>query len=108
MVLAATQALTAQVPAGPAHAQQVAQLSAQISHLFAQIFAAGRQALAAGLHMGFLVLLGVSIAMLLLTLLLKDVPLRERTPGAKDSQAPGTADSAREGNLEVAESNEIV
>ncbi len=107
MVLAATQALTAQVPAGPAHAQQVAQLSAQISHLFAQIFAAGRQALAAGLHMGFLVLLGVSIAMLLLTLLLKDVPLRERTPGAKDSQAPGAADSAREGNLEVAESNEI-
>ena len=64
-----------------------------------------RQTLAAGLHMVFLVLLGVSIAMLLLTLLLKDVPLRERTPGAKDSQVPGEADSMRKGNVEVAESN---
>src|SRR5258708_18587335 len=44
VVQAAVQQAAAQVPAGPAHAQQVAQFSAQISHLFAQIFAAARVA----------------------------------------------------------------
>lgn len=94
IVQAATRAATAQLPAGPAHAQQVAQLSVQISHLFAQIFAVGRQALAAGLHAGFLVVVGVSVAMFLLALFLKDVPLRERTPGTEDSHAPAAVDSS--------------
>ena len=85
IVQAAVQQAAAQVPAGPAHAQQVAQLSAQISYLFAQIFAAGRLALADGLHMAFLVLVGVSVAMFLLALFLKDVPLRKTAPGTPET-----------------------
>ncbi len=80
VVQAAEQQAAERVPAGPAHTQQVAQLSAHISHLFAQIFAAGRLALADGLHTGFLVLVGVSVAMFVLTLFLKDVPLRKTAP----------------------------
>ena len=72
--------------------QQVAQLSAQISHLFAQIFAAGRLALAGGLHAGFFVLVGVSVAMFILTLFLKDVPLR--TSGREKSGGPMAAGEA--------------
>jgi MFS family permease len=45
----------------------------------ADLSAAARQALANGLHTGFLIVLGVCVAMLLLGLLLKDVPLRENT-----------------------------
>jgi len=107
IVRAATRALTAQVPAGPAHAQQVAQLSTQVSHLFAQIFAAEQQALADGLHTGFLVVVGVCIAMLLLALLLKDVPLRERTPATEGSGAPVMTDQPRGGGLPVEDRNEI-
>ena len=94
VVQAAVQQAAARVPAGPAYAQQVTQLSAQVSHLFAQIFAAGRLALADGLHMAFLVLVGVSVAMFLLALFLKDVPLRKTAPGTPET--PGEA-GVREG-----------
>jgi MFS family permease len=86
IVQSVVQQAVAQVPAGPAHAQQAVKLSAQISHLFAQIFAAGRLALADGLHTDFLVLVGVSVAMLLLTLILKDVPLRKTAAGTLEPQ----------------------
>jgi EmrB/QacA subfamily drug resistance transporter len=81
VVQAAVQQAVAHIPSGPAHAQQVTQLSAQISHLFAQIFAAGRLSLATGLHTAFLALLAISIAMFILTLFLKDMPLRKTPPG---------------------------
>jgi EmrB/QacA subfamily drug resistance transporter len=97
IVQAAVQQAVAKVPAGPSHAQQVASVTSQIPHLFAQIFSAGRQALADGLHAGFFVLVGVSIVMFILALLLKDVPLRERVLGAGGSQASAAEDSAREG-----------
>ena len=104
VVQAAVQQAAARVPAGPAHAQQVAQLSAQISHLFAQIFAAGRLALSDGLHTGFFVLVGVSVAMFILTLFLKDVPLRKTASGTPETQiAKGEAIAA---NPLVSESNE--
>ena len=104
VVQAAVQQAAVRVPAGPAHAQQVAQLSAQISHLFAQIFAAGRLALADGLHTGFFVLVGVSVAMFILTLFLKDVPLR--TSGRKKSGGLMAAGEAGVVDPLVSESNE--
>lgn len=77
------------------HTWQVAQLSIQTIHLLAQIFAAGCQALAAGLHTSFLAILGISIATLLLTLFLKDIPLHERTPEARNSQNPSATNTDR-------------
>jgi len=73
IVQAATQQATAKLPAG---SPQVVQISAQISHLFAQIFSAGRAALADGLHQAFLISVGVCVATFLVTLFLKDVRLR--------------------------------
>jgi len=87
VVQAAIQAGARQVPAGPAHAQQVSALAAQLSHLFTQIFTAGRLSLADGLHMAFLVMVGVSVAMFVLTLFLKDVALRKTAPGVPEAQA---------------------
>jgi EmrB/QacA subfamily drug resistance transporter len=53
--------------------------NAATKQLSAALPVAERQALANGLHVGFLIVLGVCVAMLLLALLLKDVPLREST-----------------------------
>jgi MFS family permease len=49
---------------------------------------AARRTFAAGLHMGFLIVLGVCIVMLLLALLLKDVPLRDRPSASRESEIP--------------------
>ncbi|WP_376796998.1 MDR family MFS transporter [Thermogemmatispora sp.] len=78
IIQAVKQALAAQLPPGGEHGQQLAKLAAQASALCTQIFSAERQALATGLHAGFLVLLGLSLIVMLLALLLKDTPLRER------------------------------
>jgi EmrB/QacA subfamily drug resistance transporter len=75
---------TANVPPGPQHAQTVAaittqvttQVTAQVTHLLDQIFEATRLSLATGVQHGFWFGLGICAAAFVLTLLLKDVPLR--------------------------------
>ncbi|WP_322480817.1 hypothetical protein [Thermogemmatispora sp.] len=78
IVQVVTRVLVEQNGAGPGQGQDLTHLTAQATALCAQIFEAARHALADGLHLGFLVLLGMSVVVVLLTLLLKDVPLRGR------------------------------
>jgi hypothetical protein len=61
-------------------------ISASTKQLSAALSETTRRAFAAGLHMGFLIVLGVCIVMLLLALLLKDVPLRERSSASPEAE----------------------
>jgi EmrB/QacA subfamily drug resistance transporter len=89
----------AQVPPGPQHNQivaaitprVVAQVTAQVTHLFHQIFAATQQALAAGIQHAFALSLGISAAVILITFFLKDVPLTRRF-----AEVPATQPAARQ------------
>ncbi|WP_052889315.1 hypothetical protein [Thermogemmatispora carboxidivorans] len=78
IVQVVTRVLVEQNRAGSGQGQDLTHLTAQATALCAQIFGAARHALADGLHLGFLILLGMSLVVVLLTLLLKDVPLRGR------------------------------
>jgi hypothetical protein len=61
-------------------------------------------ALADGLHTGFFVLMGGSVAIIILTLFLKDMPLRKTAPGTPETPiAKGEAIAA---DPLVSESNE--
>ncbi len=103
LVQQVVQAATAQVPAGPAHAQTVQALTQQITALFNQIFEATRQALAVGIQHAFMVGLFVSFAVIIITLFLKDVPLlsaAQRTKAALE-QSDGSATAEEEQEREV-------
>jgi hypothetical protein len=58
----------------------VAQVTAQVTTLMNQIFEATRQSLAVGIQQAFWVAFGIAIAIALITLFLKDVPLRGSIP----------------------------
>jgi EmrB/QacA subfamily drug resistance transporter len=110
-VHAAVAQATAQVPPGPAHDQTVAaiaaqvtaqvtsqvtaQITTQVGRLFTQIFEVTRQALAVGIHDGFVTGLFVCGAVFVLTLFLKDVPLQTRAQGAPAAAGVGTAQPAK-------------
>jgi EmrB/QacA subfamily drug resistance transporter len=92
----AVQQATANVPAGPAHAQIVANITQQITSTFAQILDATRHSLAVGIHDGFVAGLIVCAVVVVTTLFLKDVPLQRReAPAAVPAgQASATPDDA--------------
>lgn len=81
--------VTAQVPSGPLHNQRVAaitvrvtqQVTVQVTQLLHQIFEVTRQSLAVSIQNAFLVAIGLCIAIVVITLFLKDVPLRKRGEG---------------------------
>jgi EmrB/QacA subfamily drug resistance transporter len=92
------------IPAGAGASAAIAAITQQVQQstlqLLNEVFAALRQSLALGIEHGLSVLVFVSIGMLILTLLLKDVPLRtSHTPAegvpatahgaAKESSAAG-------------------
>ncbi len=87
LIRQAVQQTAARLPPGPAHAQQIAALTNQVTHMFQQIFMAGRLSLGDGIHTAFLLATGVCLATVIITLFLKDVPLRKREEGVPEQQA---------------------
>ncbi|HEV7127290.1 MAG TPA: MDR family MFS transporter [Ktedonobacterales bacterium] len=74
------QAAVARIPPGPDHTTLAAQVTAQVTTLMNQIFEATRQSLAVGIQQAFWVAFGIAIAIALITVFLKDVPLRGSIP----------------------------
>jgi EmrB/QacA subfamily drug resistance transporter len=70
----------------------VAQVTAQVEALLHQIFEATRQALAVGIHNAFVASLFISLAVIVITFFLKDVPLTPRV----GPPAPAEASTAPE------------
>ncbi len=100
---AAVAQATAQVPpTTPNYAEVIAAITAkvtaqvqavvpgQVEHIFNQVLAVGREALAYGIHTAFLVALGISGLVFIITLFLKDVPLI----GGKNTTAVENIESA--------------
>jgi len=95
----------ASVPPGPEHAALVAtlvaratgQVAAQVTALLNQIFAATRQSLAIGIERGFVVSLIVCVAIIVVTLFLKDVPLIKQFQPAPSEEATPAAEKAQIG-----------
>ncbi|HEV2236205.1 MAG TPA: MDR family MFS transporter [Ktedonobacterales bacterium] len=90
---------TANVPAGPAHDQIVANimqnLPKTIDSTFAQIMDATRHSLAVGIHDGFVAGLIVCAVVVVTTLFLKDVPLQKReAPAAANGEASAAPQDA--------------
>jgi MFS family permease len=65
-------------------------LGAMVTHSTANLSLAARQALALSLEQVFLVTFGVGVAIFLITLFLKDVPLRKRGEGMPTSSTAAT------------------
>jgi hypothetical protein len=80
-------AAVARIPPGPEQATLAAQVTAQVTQLMGQIFEATRQALAEGIHQAFWVALGIAVAIAVITLFLKDVPLRGGAPVVPPAEA---------------------
>jgi EmrB/QacA subfamily drug resistance transporter len=74
-------AIASQIPAAVHKA-----ITTQVTDTFAAILDAGKHALAAGIHQGYLVSVGIGVLLVIVTLFLKDVPLRG---GARASMAEG-------------------
>jgi len=75
----------AQVPPGPQHDQiavsVAAQAAQQVLHLLNQVFEALRLSLAVAVQHGFIAILLFSVAALVATFFLKDVPMTQQQPG---------------------------
>lgn len=75
---------TANLPPGPQHdgvvatitSQVTSEVATQVTHLLTQIFDATRQALAVGIQNGFVTSIVISGTIFIITLFLKDIPLR--------------------------------
>lgn len=110
---AAVAQATAQVPTSTPHYDQViaaitakvtAQVQATVPHqvatLFDQVLGVGKEALANGIHTGFLLATGVAVLILIITFFLKDVPLvgAKRPSVAEGAEAAftSTADGVAE------------
>lgn len=76
-------------PQGPTHAAAAQQIVAQVTALLDNVFAAARESLAIGIQHAFYVGLGISVAIVIATLFLKDVPLRGRAEPASPEQSRG-------------------
>jgi hypothetical protein len=100
-IKAAVAKASAKVPANaPNHDQLVAAIRVQVTQQFTSVFNevldAGRHALAAGIHQGFQLSVGLGVIIFVITLFLKDVPLRgaARVSLAEGSEAIVDASAA--------------
>jgi hypothetical protein len=69
---------TAHIPPGPQHDQIVAVVGAQVQHLLNQVFEALQLSLAVATQHGFVTVLVFSIAAILVTFFLKDIPMTQQ------------------------------
>ena len=98
-----------QIPPGPQHAQQVASVTAQITQqvqsMLNQLFDALKVSLTFAIQHGLVAILVVSLAMVLATFFLKDIPMSKEfasgTAGA--AQPAATAEGAQPGGAEAAQ-----
>jgi predicted membrane-bound mannosyltransferase len=80
-------------------------VTAQVTHLLGQVFEAARLSLATAIQHAFVVGLGVSIAIVVITFFLKDVPLNTgglAAPARQPAVVPAAGDAAAVGEAEVA------
>jgi EmrB/QacA subfamily drug resistance transporter len=101
VIKAAIAKASANVPANaPNHDQLIAairvQVTQQVTSVFNSALDAGRHALAAGIHQGFQLSVGLGVIIFVITLFLKDVPLRgsARVSLAEGSEAMVSASAA--------------
>ena len=87
----------AQVPPGPHHDQIATSVAAQAAqqalHLLNQVFELLRLSLAVALQHGFMAVLVFSIAALVATFFLKDVPMTEQQPGSETDEVREASES---------------
>lgn len=90
----AVQQAVSQVPPGPQHdaiaASVAAQAAQQVQHLLAQVFDTLKISLTFAIQHGFVAVLVFSIAMLLATFFLKDIPLSKEHAPAPGEESAGT------------------
>jgi EmrB/QacA subfamily drug resistance transporter len=87
----------AQVPPGPQHDQIAASVAAQavqqVVHLLNQVFEALRLSLAVAVQHGFIAILLFSVAALVATFFLKDMPMTQQQPGEESDEAREAGES---------------